>query len=250
MAINGTLYPGTGPAMHNAGHHQGTPIMVLQQEPSKHPELRHWLPKIRLAWLLPQRQAYRSLNDDDLAILASAKTCIYKYFHGTEECSRRSCLEEDSQENRDVIKYQQKKNKSAKDAIIPELSIKLINAFVEAKDGEYIIEENHKMFQTNGLRLARSLINVVNKETYIWITNQNIKKPNIVLWKPASRRAIETSFGKVRGFVFVGIRKIQLSETSDRYRRRRKPIKHKPYRVSAKEREIIKEQIDEMLRDA
>ncbi|UYV66887.1 hypothetical protein LAZ67_4003240, partial [Cordylochernes scorpioides] len=28
-----------------------------------------------------------------------------------------------------------------------------------------------------------------------------------------------------------------------------KPIKHKPYRVSAKEREIIKEQIDEMLRD-
>ncbi|UYV83677.1 hypothetical protein LAZ67_23002041 [Cordylochernes scorpioides] len=84
---------------------------------------------------------------------------------------QREIIKYDLTENRDVIKYQQKKIKSAKDAIIPELSIKLINAFVEAEDGEYIIEENHKMFQTNGLRLARSLINVVNKETYIWITN-------------------------------------------------------------------------------
>ncbi|UYV74973.1 hypothetical protein LAZ67_12001943 [Cordylochernes scorpioides] len=84
---------------------------------------------------------------------------------------QREIIKYDLTENRDVIKYQQKKIRSAKDAIIPELSIKLINAFVEAEDGEYIIEENHKMFQTNGLRLARSLINVVNKETYIWITN-------------------------------------------------------------------------------
>ncbi|UYV65007.1 hypothetical protein LAZ67_3002795 [Cordylochernes scorpioides] len=45
------------------------------------------------------------------------------------------------------------------------------DALVETEDGEYIIEESSKMFQTNGLRLARSLINVINRETHIWITN-------------------------------------------------------------------------------
>ncbi|UYV69112.1 hypothetical protein LAZ67_6002474, partial [Cordylochernes scorpioides] len=195
---------------------------------------------------------------------------------------QREIIKYDLTENRDVIKYQQKKIKSAKDAIIPELSIKLINAFVEAEDGEYIIEENHKMFQTNGLRLARSLINVVNKETYTWITNPyprplKILKNQTLCFgsQPAEVNLMEESEQKEheepqfqinKNLAFT--EKEQLKQVLERYEdlfssglgrsnlakhridtEGAKPIKHKPYRVSAKEREIIKEQIDEMLRD-
>ncbi|UYV81689.1 K02A2.6-like, partial [Cordylochernes scorpioides] len=195
---------------------------------------------------------------------------------------QREIIKYDLTENRDVIKYQQKKIKSAKDAIIPELSIKLINAFVEAEDGEYIIEENHKMFQTNGLRLARSLINVVNKETYIWITNpyprplKILKKQTLCFGsQPAEVNLMEESEQKEHEEPQFQINenlaykeKEQLKQVLERYEdlfssglgrsnlakhridtEDAKPIKHKPYRVSAKEREIIKEQIDEMLRD-
>ncbi|UYV81129.1 hypothetical protein LAZ67_20000122 [Cordylochernes scorpioides] len=196
---------------------------------------------------------------------------------------QREIIKYDLTENRDVIKYQQKKIKSAKDAIIPELSIKLINAFVEAEDGEYIIEENHKMFQTNGLRLARSLINVVNKETYIWITNPyprplKILKNQTLCFgsQPAEVNLMEESEQKEHEEPQFQINenlayteKEQLKQVLKRYEdlfssglgrsnlakhridtEGAKPIKHKPYRVSAKEREIIKEQIDEMLRDS
>ncbi|UYV61052.1 hypothetical protein LAZ67_1003246 [Cordylochernes scorpioides] len=195
---------------------------------------------------------------------------------------QREIIKYDLTENRDVIKYQQKKIKSAKDAIIPEFSIKLINAFVEAEDGEYIIEENHKMFQTNGLRLARSLINVVNKETYIWITNpyprplKILKNQTLCIGsQPAEVNLVEESEQKEHEEPQFQINenlaykeKEQLKQVLERYEdlfssglgrsnlakhridtEGAKPIKHKPYRVSAKEREIIKEQIDEMLRD-
>ncbi|UYV65660.1 hypothetical protein LAZ67_3004992, partial [Cordylochernes scorpioides] len=195
---------------------------------------------------------------------------------------QREIIKYDLTENRDVIKYQQKKIKSAKDAIIPELSIKLINAFVEAEDGEYIIEENHRMFQTNGLRLARSLINVVNKETYIWITNpyprplEILKNQTLCFGsQPAEVNLMEESEQKEHEEPQFQINenlaykeKEQLKQVLERYEdlfssglgrsnlvkhridtEGAKPIKHKPYRVSAKEREIIKEQIDEMLRD-
>ncbi|UYV77620.1 hypothetical protein LAZ67_15001754 [Cordylochernes scorpioides] len=195
---------------------------------------------------------------------------------------QREIIKYDLTENRDVIKYQQKKIKSAKDAIIPELSIKLMNAFVEAEDGEYIIEENHKMFQTNGLRLARSLINVVNKETYIWITNPyprplKILKNQTLCFgsQPAEVNLIEESEQKEHEEPQFQINenlsykeKEQLKQVLEKYAdlfssglgrsnlakpridtEGAKPIKHKQYRVSAKEREIIKEQIDEMLRD-
>ncbi|UYV69788.1 hypothetical protein LAZ67_7000732, partial [Cordylochernes scorpioides] len=195
---------------------------------------------------------------------------------------QREIIKYDLTENRDVIKYQQKKIKSAKDAIIPELSIKLINALVEAQDGEYIIEENHKMFQTNGLRLARSLINVVNKETYIWITNPyprplKILKNQTLCFgsQPAEVNLMEESEQKEHEEPQFQINenlaykeKEQLKQVLEKYEdlfssglgrsnlakhridtEGAKPIKHKPYRVSAKEREIIKEPIDEMLRD-
>ncbi|UYV85048.1 K02A2.6-like [Cordylochernes scorpioides] len=60
---------------------------------------------------------------------------------------------------------------STTDTVIPELSIKLIRPSIKAEDGEYVIEENNRMTQTNGLRLARSLLTVKDKKTHIWITN-------------------------------------------------------------------------------
>ncbi|UYV74341.1 K02A2.6-like [Cordylochernes scorpioides] len=194
---------------------------------------------------------------------------------------QREIIKYDLTENRDVIKYQQKKIKSAKGCHIPELSIKLINAFVEAEDGEYIIEENHKMFQTNGLRLARSLINVV-KRKHIWITNPyprplKILKNQTLCFgsQPAEVNLMEENEQKEHEEPQFQINenlaykeKEQLKQVLERYEdlfssglgrsnlakhridtEGAKPIKHKPYRVSAKEREIIKEQIDEMLRD-
>ncbi|UYV79257.1 K02A2.6-like, partial [Cordylochernes scorpioides] len=142
--------------------------------------------------------------------------------------------------------------------------------------------ENHKMFQTNGLRLARSLINVVNKETYIWITNPyprplKILKNQTLCFgsQPAEVNLMEESEQKEHEEPQFQINenlayteKEQLKQVLERYEdlfssglgrsnlakhridtEGAKPIKHKPYRVSAKEREIIKEQIDEMLRD-
>ncbi|UYV73057.1 hypothetical protein LAZ67_10001691, partial [Cordylochernes scorpioides] len=156
------------------------------------------------------------------------------------------------------------------------------HAFVEAEDGEYIVEENHKMFQTNELRLARSLKNVANKETYIWITNPyprplKIKKKKTLCFgsQPAEVNLMEESEQKEHEEPQFQINenlsykeKEQLKQVLEKYAdlfssglgrsnlakhridtEGAKPIKHKSYRVSAKEREIIKEQIDEMLRD-
>ncbi|UYV65871.1 K02A2.6-like, partial [Cordylochernes scorpioides] len=138
------------------------------------------------------------------------------------------------------------------------------------------------MFQTNGLRLARSLINVVNKETYIWITNPyprplKILKNQTLCFgsQPAEVNLIEESEQKEHEEPQFQIienlsykEKEQLKQVLEKYAdlfslglgrsklakhridtEGAKPIKHKQYRVSAKEREIIKEQIDEMLRD-
>ncbi|UYV67069.1 Transposase [Cordylochernes scorpioides] len=84
---------------------------------------------------------------------------------------KQETIKYDLTNNHDEINFEMLKIKSAKDSIVPECSMKLIKALVETEDGEYIIEESSKMFQTNGLRLARSLINVINRETHIWITN-------------------------------------------------------------------------------
>ncbi|UYV69337.1 hypothetical protein LAZ67_6003267 [Cordylochernes scorpioides] len=84
---------------------------------------------------------------------------------------KQETIKYDLTNNHDEINFEMLKIKSAKDSIVPECSIKLIKALVKTEDGEYIIEESSKMFQINGLRLARSLINVINMETHIWITN-------------------------------------------------------------------------------
>ncbi|UYV85080.1 K02A2.6-like [Cordylochernes scorpioides] len=100
-------------------------------------------------------------------------------------------------------------------------------ASIEAEDGEYVIEENNRMTQTNGLRLARSLLTVTDKKTHIWITNPYPRPLKIM-------KDQTLAYGSLP----AGI------HTEDA-----KPIKHKPYRVSAKERTIIKDQIDEMLEE-
>ncbi|UYV60444.1 hypothetical protein LAZ67_1001171, partial [Cordylochernes scorpioides] len=169
---------------------------------------------------------------------------------------------------------------SAKDSIVPECSIKLIKALVETEDGEYIIEESSKMFQTNGLRLARSLIKVINRETHIWITNpyprplkimknqtlafgssrakinvnrerevEENEEPRFQInenLSPKEQKELKQVLGRYGDLFSSRLGRTNLAkhriDTEDA-----KPIKHKPYRVSAKERDIIKEQIDEML---
>ncbi|UYV77773.1 hypothetical protein LAZ67_15002226 [Cordylochernes scorpioides] len=193
---------------------------------------------------------------------------------------KQETIKYDLTNNHDEINFEMLKIKSAKDSIVPECSIKLIKALVETEDGEYIIEESSKMFQTNGLRLARSLINVINRETQIWITNPyprplkimknqtlafgsspvkiNVSREREVEENEEPRFQINENlspkeqkelkqvlerygdlFSSILGRTNLAKHRIDTEDA--------KPIKHKPYRVSAKERDIIKEQIDEML---
>ncbi|UYV80156.1 hypothetical protein LAZ67_18001842, partial [Cordylochernes scorpioides] len=158
-----------------------------------------------------------------------------------------------------------------------------VKASIEAEDGEYVIEENNRMTQTNGLRLARSLLTVTDKKTHIWITNpyprplkimkdqtlaygslpagvnfiENKEKQNendeiqFQINKNLSfkeQERLEQILAKYTDLFSSGLGRTNLAKhqihTEDA-----KPIKHKPYRVSAKERTIIKDQIDEMLEE-
>ncbi|UYV66907.1 hypothetical protein LAZ67_4003288, partial [Cordylochernes scorpioides] len=193
---------------------------------------------------------------------------------------KQETIKYDLTNNHDEINFEMLKIKSAKDSIVPECSMKLIKALVETEDGEYIIEESSKMFQTNGLRLARSLINVINRETHIWITNPyprplKIMKNQTLAFgsSPAKinvsrEREVEKN-EEPRFQINENLspkEQKELKQVLERYgdlfssrlgrtnlakhridTKDAKPIKHKPYRVSAKERDIIKEQIDEML---
>ncbi|UYV67071.1 hypothetical protein LAZ67_4003814, partial [Cordylochernes scorpioides] len=193
---------------------------------------------------------------------------------------KQETIKYDLTNNHDEINFEMLKIKSAKDSIVPECSMKLIKALVETEDGEYIIEESSKMFQTNGLRLARSLINVINRETHIWITNpyprplkimknqtlafgsspakinvsrereiEKNEEPRFQInenLSPKEQKELKQVLERYGDLFSSRLGRTNLSkhriDTEDA-----KPIKHKPYRVSAKERDIIKEQIDEML---
>ncbi|UYV60862.1 K02A2.6-like [Cordylochernes scorpioides] len=156
-------------------------------------------------------------------------------------------------------------------------------ASIEAEDGEYVIEENNRMTQTNGLRLARSLLTVTDKKTHIWMTNPyprplKIMKDQTLAYGslPAGVNFIENKekqnendeilfqINKKLSFKEQESLKQILAKYTDLFSSRlgrtnlakhhihtedAKPIKHKPYRVSAKERTIIKDQIDEMLEE-
>ncbi|UYV65989.1 hypothetical protein LAZ67_3006074 [Cordylochernes scorpioides] len=193
---------------------------------------------------------------------------------------KQETIKYDLTNNHDEINFEMLKIKSAKDSIVPECSMKLIKALVETEDGEYIIEESSKMFQTNGLRLARSLINVINRETHIWITNpyprplkimknqtlafgsspakinvsrerevEKNEEPRFQInenLSPKEQKELKQVLERYGDLFSSRLGRTNLAkhriDTEDA-----KPIKHKPYRVSAKERDIIKEQIDEML---
>ncbi|UYV79429.1 K02A2.6-like [Cordylochernes scorpioides] len=193
---------------------------------------------------------------------------------------KQETIKYDLTNNHDEINFEMLKIKSANDSIVPECSIKLIKALVETEDGEYIIEESSKMFQTNGLRLARSLINVINRETHIWITNpyprplkimknqtlafgsspakinvsrerevEENEEPRFQInenLSPKEQKELKQVLERYGDLFSSRLGRTNLAkhriDTEDA-----KPIKHKPYRVSAKERDIIKEQIDEML---
>ncbi|UYV65513.1 hypothetical protein LAZ67_3004557, partial [Cordylochernes scorpioides] len=193
---------------------------------------------------------------------------------------KQETIKYDLTNNHDEINFERLKIKSAKDSIVPECSMKLIKASVETEDGEYIIEESIKMFQTNGLRLARSLINVINRETHIWITNpyprplkimknqtlafgsspakinvsrerevEKNEEPRFQInenLSPKEQKELKQVLERYGDLFSSRLGRTNLAkhriDTEDA-----KPIKHKPYRVSAKERDIIKEQIDEML---
>ncbi|UYV61596.1 hypothetical protein LAZ67_1005488, partial [Cordylochernes scorpioides] len=204
---------------------------------------------------------------------------VLKKMNAKIDCKQET-IKYDLTNNHDEINFEMLKIKSAKDSIVPECSMKLIKALVETEDGEYIIEESSKMFQTNGLRLARSLINVINRETHIWITNpyprplkimknqtlafgsspakinvsrerevEKNEEPRFQInenLSPKEQKELKQVLERYGDLFSSRLGRTNLAkhriDTEDA-----KPIKHKPYRVSAKERDIIKEQIDEML---
>ncbi|UYV83640.1 hypothetical protein LAZ67_23001851 [Cordylochernes scorpioides] len=115
------------------------------------------------------------------------------------------------------------------------------DALVETEDGEYIIEESSKMFQTNGLRLARSLINVINRETHIWITNPyprplKIMKNQTLAFGSSPAKINEQKELKQVLERYGDLFSSRLGRTNLAKHRidteDPKPIKHKPYRYS------------------
>ncbi|UYV75794.1 hypothetical protein LAZ67_13001373, partial [Cordylochernes scorpioides] len=156
------------------------------------------------------------------------------------------------------------------------------DASIEAEDGEYVIEENNRMIQTNGLRLARSLLTVTDRKTHIWITNPYPRPLKIMKDQTLAHGSLPAEIKFIEKLEQINNDEIQfqinknlspkkqedlkqiLIKYADLFSPRlgrtnlakhridtedAKPIKHKPYRVSPKERDIIKDQIDEMLKE-
>ncbi|UYV82700.1 hypothetical protein LAZ67_22000606 [Cordylochernes scorpioides] len=195
---------------------------------------------------------------------------------------KKEIIKYDLTNNHDISNYELKKIKSVEDTVIPELSIRLIKASIEAEDGEYVIEENNRIIQTNGLRLARSLLTVTDRKTHIWITNPYPRPLKIMKDQTLAHGSLPAEVKFIEKLEQINNDEIQfqinknlspkeqedlkqiLSKYADLFSPRlgrtnlakhridtedAKPIKHKPYRVSPKERDIIKDQIDEMLKE-
>ncbi|UYV73827.1 hypothetical protein LAZ67_11001042, partial [Cordylochernes scorpioides] len=195
---------------------------------------------------------------------------------------KKEIIKYDLTNNHDISNYELKKIKSVEDTVIPELSIRLIKASIEAEDGEYVIEENNRMIQTNGLRLARSLLTVTDRKTHNWIMNPYPRPLKIMKDQTLAHGSLPAEVKFIEKLEQINNDEIQfqinknlspkeqedlkqiLSKYADLFSPRlgrtnlakhridtedAKPIKHKPYRVSPKERDIIKDQIDEMLKE-
>ncbi|UYV70128.1 K02A2.6-like, partial [Cordylochernes scorpioides] len=166
------------------------------------------------------------------------------------------------------------------DEVVPQLCVKLVRVTVKANDGEYVVEPNEKLTLTNGLRIARCLITVRNKLADLWITNPYPRTLKIMKNQTLGYASPPTMVNNIEDDEEDKVTEIQINEDltlsqknelrqvlskySDLFSSKlgktnlakhridtenAKPIKHKPYRVSPKERDIIKEQIQDMLQD-
>ncbi|UYV64577.1 hypothetical protein LAZ67_3001230 [Cordylochernes scorpioides] len=188
-------------------------------------------------------------------------------------------LEYDILSERNNLTDTPKKIINSQDVIIPGLSFRLIKASVKSDNGEYIAEQYEKLVHTIGLRLARSMITVRDNETYLWITNPYPRPLKIMQNQTIGHAYHPIIINSIDVDVENKIPQVQINEDlplSQQKELKRillnfedlfssklgrtnlakhnidtenvKPIKHKPYRVSPKERNIIKEQIQDMLK--
>ncbi|UYV60974.1 hypothetical protein LAZ67_1002957, partial [Cordylochernes scorpioides] len=166
------------------------------------------------------------------------------------------------------------------DEVVPRLCVKLVRVTVKAGDGEYVVEPNERLTLTNGLRIARCLITVRNKLADLWITNPYPRTLKIMKNQTLGYASPPTMVNYIENDEEDKVTEIQINEDltlsqknelrqvlskySDLFSSKlgktnlakhridtenAKPIKHKPYRVSPKERDIIKEQIQDMLQE-
>ncbi|UYV63892.1 K02A2.6-like, partial [Cordylochernes scorpioides] len=166
------------------------------------------------------------------------------------------------------------------DEVVPQLCVKLVRVTVKANDGEYVVEPNEKLTLTNGLRIARCLITVRNKLADLWITNPYPRTLKIMKNQTLGYASPPTMVNYIEDYEEDKVTEIQINEDltlsqkneirqvlskySDLFSSKlgktnlakhridtenAKPIKHKPYRVNPKERDIIKEQIQDMLQE-
>ncbi|UYV68881.1 K02A2.6-like [Cordylochernes scorpioides] len=144
------------------------------------------------------------------------------------------------------------------DEVVPQLCVKLVRVTVKANDGEYVVEPNEKLTLTNGLRIARCLItnqtlgyaspptmvNNIEDDEEDKVTEIQINEDLTLSQKNELRQVLSKYsdlFSSKLGKTNLAKHRIDTENA--------KPIKHKPYRVSPKERDIIKEQIQDMLQE-
>ncbi|UYV81543.1 hypothetical protein LAZ67_20001490, partial [Cordylochernes scorpioides] len=166
------------------------------------------------------------------------------------------------------------------DEVVPRLCVELVRVTVKAGDGEYVVEPNERLTLTNRLRIARCLITVRNKLADLWITNPYPRTLKIMKNQTLGYASPPTTVNYIENDEEDKVTEIQINEDltlsqknelrqvlskySDLFSSKlgktnlakhrietenAKPIKHKPYRVSPKERDIIKEQIQDMLQE-
>ncbi|UYV74412.1 K02A2.6-like [Cordylochernes scorpioides] len=144
------------------------------------------------------------------------------------------------------------------DEVVPRLCVKLVRVTVKAGDGEYVVEPNERLTLTNGLRIARCLItnqtlgyasppttvNYIENDEEDKVTEIQINEDLTLSQKNELRQVLSKYsdlFSSKLGKTNLAKHRIDTENA--------KPIKHKPYRVSPKERDIIKEQIQDMLQE-
>ncbi|UYV74255.1 hypothetical protein LAZ67_11002642, partial [Cordylochernes scorpioides] len=123
------------------------------------------------------------------------------------------------------------------------------DASIEAEDGEYVIEENNRMIQTNGLRLARSLLTVTDRKTHIWITNPYSRPLKIMKDQTLAHGSLPAEVKFIEKLERINNDEMQFQINKNLSPKEQEDLKQILIKVSPKERDIIKDQIDEMLKE-